>query len=114
MLLSRNVDRAMTPLELFVEPEVHKTRKDLPGHVRQRVKHLLDRLADEPRPSRSHVLDTTGLDVPPGVELRRWRLARWRVIYAVHDREGWIWVLAIRQRPPYDYEDLGTLVARLS
>lgn len=34
----------------------------------------------------------------------------WRIIYAVNDNEKWVWVLAIRQRPPYDYEDLGGAV----
>ena len=35
------------------------------------------------------------------------------MIYAVNDGEGWVWVLAVRQRPPYDYEDLDELVARV-
>ena len=104
----------MTSYELLIEPEVHQARKALPGYVRQRVRRAIDVLADQPRPPESQDLDTTGLGVPPGVEVRRLRLAWWRIIYAVHDQEGWVWVLAIHRRPPYDYEDLGELVRRLA
>lgn len=58
-------------------------------------------------------LDVTGLDIPPGVELLRLRLKRWRIVYAVNDDESWVWVLGVRRRPPYGYEDLETLVAKL-
>jgi mRNA interferase RelE/StbE len=73
----------------------------------------LDDLAKGPRPPKSRDLDVSGLDVPPGIELRRLRLAPWRVIYAVNDSDGWVWALAVRRRPPYDYADLDELVARL-
>jgi mRNA interferase RelE/StbE len=101
------------PYELLIEPEVHEARKHLPGYVRQQVKRALDGLADEPRPPKSRDLDVTGLDVPLGVELRRWRMDQWRILYAVNDDEGWVWALAVRRRPPYDYDDLNELVARL-
>jgi mRNA interferase RelE/StbE len=55
----------------------------------------------------------TGLAVPVGVEMRRLRMDVWRILYAVSDGEGWVWVLAIHRRPPYDYEDLADIVARL-
>jgi mRNA interferase RelE/StbE len=99
----------MRRLDLWVEPAVHQARKQLPGHVRQQVKRLIAALADAPRPHNSRLLDVTGLDMPPGVELRRIRLGRWRVIYAVHEAEGWVWVLGVHRRPPYDYEDLNEL-----
>ena len=53
------------------------------------------------------------LDLPSGVELCRLRLGKWRIIYAVNEAEGWIWVLGIRQRPPYDYGDLPEVASRL-
>jgi mRNA-degrading endonuclease RelE of RelBE toxin-antitoxin system len=53
------------------------------------------------------------IDVPLAVEVRRLRLPPWRIIYAVNDDEQWVWVLAIYRRPPYDYEDLDQLVAKL-
>jgi mRNA interferase RelE/StbE len=58
-------------------------------------------------------MHTTGLDLREGVELRRIRMERWRIVYAVCDEEQWVWVLALRRRPPYDYDDLPELIARL-
>ena len=55
----------------------------------------------------------TGIDVPAGVELRRLRLDRWRLVCAVHDEEDWVWVLSLYRRPPYDYDDLRELAAQL-
>ena len=103
----------MSRYELLIEPEVHRARRHLPGYVRQRLKQVFDDLAEDPRPTQSQQLDVTGLDVPPGVELRRLRMHPWRAIYGVNDDEEWVWVLAVRRRPPYDYEDLDELVARL-
>ena len=99
--------------ELWLESGVYAARDRLPGNVRQRLKRTIDGLIDDPRPPKSRTLDVTGLDVPPGVELRRVRIERWRIVYAVNDDEGWVWVLGIRRRPPYDYEDLEALIARL-
>jgi mRNA-degrading endonuclease RelE of RelBE toxin-antitoxin system len=91
---------------LLIEPDAHEQRKQLPGHVRQRVKQVIDALIQNPRPHNSQALDTTELDIPEGVEIRRVRIDRWRVIYAVNDKEEWIWVWGVRKRPPYSYEDL--------
>jgi mRNA interferase RelE/StbE len=71
--------------DLLIEPTAHQQRKQLPGHVRQRVKRAIDDLATEPRPHYSKQLDTSALDVPENVELRRIRLDKWRLIYAVND-----------------------------
>jgi mRNA interferase RelE/StbE len=56
---------------------------------------------------------SSDLDVPPGVELRRIRMDPWRVVYVVSDAEAWVWVLAVRKRPPYDYEDLEELLTTI-
>jgi len=100
----------MSPLDLWIEPDAHQARRALPGQVRQWIKREIESLADEPRPSNSRALDVTGMDVPRGVEFRRVRLAHWRIVYAVHSAEGWVWVLSIQRRPPYDYEDLAEFV----
>ena len=105
--------KPLSRYKLFVEPEVHEARTRLPGHVRQRVKRAIDDLAYAPRPASSSDVDVTGLEVPAGVELRRLRMDVWRILYAVSEGEGWVWVLGIRRRPPYDYEDLADIVARL-
>jgi hypothetical protein len=67
-----------------------------------------------PRPPQSVTMDTTDLELCAGVELRRIRMERWRIVSAVCDEERWVWVLAVRRRPPYDYDDLPDLIARLS
>jgi len=44
------------------------------------------------------------------MELHRIRIASWRIVYLIE--EGWklISVLAIRKRPPYQYNDLDELI----
>ena len=59
------------------------------------------------------MLDVSGLELPAGVEIRRLRIDPWKVVYAIHETEGWIWVLSIRRRPPYDYDDLQALADRI-
>jgi mRNA-degrading endonuclease RelE of RelBE toxin-antitoxin system len=100
--------------DLFVEPEVHTARDELPGNSRQRVRRAISALAAAPRPPESVTMDTADLELRAGVELRRIRMERWRIVYAVCDEEQWVWVLAVRRRPPYDYDDLPDLIARLS
>lgn len=46
-----------------------------------------------------------------GADLRRIRLANWRIVYLVDDDLALVTVLAIRKRPPYQYEDLTDLIA---
>lgn len=99
---------------LWIEPEVHAAREELPGNVRQRVKRIIANLAHEPRPSARRPLEMSDLQVPDHVEIRRLRLEKWRILYAVNESEGWVWVLQIRKRPPYHYEDLPEIVAKIS
>jgi mRNA interferase RelE/StbE len=103
----------MKRYDVWVEPAVHQARKQMPGRFRQRVKRAIAALADDPRPPKSRPLDVSDLDVPPDVELRRIRMDPWRMVYAVNDAEAWVWVLAVRKRPPYDYEDLEELLAEI-
>lgn len=83
--------------ELFIEPEVHAARPHLPGHVRQRVRRAISDLASDPRPVNSVNLTIDPSMVHASVEVRRIRLERWRVVYAVHDDEQWVWVRPIDQ-----------------
>ncbi len=99
--------------DLFLEPEAHDARHTLPGNMRQRVRRLIDDLATNPHPPSSTTLATEGLELSPDVAIRRVRIDRWRVVYAVNDVDQWVWVLAIRRRPPYNYEDLPELVWKL-
>jgi hypothetical protein len=59
---------------LFVEPEVHATRRSLPGHIRQRAHRLISAFTDTPRPVHSRSLTIPSLPLPSGVEIRRVRL----------------------------------------
>jgi mRNA interferase RelE/StbE len=99
--------------DVLIERDAHDARTRLPGNVRQRIARLIDDLADNPRPNSSKPLDASDLDIPEGIALLRVRLEKWRVIYAVNDEDRWVWILAIRRRPPYSYEDLSDLAARL-
>lgn len=58
-------------------------------------------------------MNTAGLNLRDEVELRRIRMEHWRIVYAVCDAEQWVWVLTIRRRPPYGYDDLAELLTRL-
>jgi mRNA interferase RelE/StbE len=86
--------------------------------VRQRIKRAIDGLSTEPRPHHSRVLDLSKVEdaepIPQGIEVRRLRLDHWRVIYAIDESWRTVIVLAIRRRPPYDYEDLDRLIAGLA
>jgi mRNA interferase RelE/StbE len=66
-------------------------------------------LAEDPRPSNSKELDVRGL----AQEVRRLRLDKWRVVYAITEVESIVDVLAVRRRPPYDYGDLNALLSEL-
>jgi len=99
--------------DLFVEHGVHAARLTLPGNVRQRIHHAIDDLATQPRPAKTRQLDMSRLGLPPTIELRRLKLEFWRLVYAVNDVEGWVWVIGLQRRPPYDYEDLPQIAGRL-
>jgi mRNA interferase RelE/StbE len=95
--------------KVYTTPRALKETQDLPGHMRQRVKRAVKALADNPRPS-----DSKDLDVPDlGHEIRRLKLDKWRVIYAVTEADNAVDVLAVRKRPPYDYGDLEALLREL-
>lgn len=100
--------------DLFLDPEVHAARNDLPGNMRHRIRRALESLTSSPRPHDSALMDTSGLALREGVEIRRIRMERWRIVYAICDNEQWVWVLALRRRPPYHYEDLPQLILRLA
>jgi mRNA interferase RelE/StbE len=92
--------------QLFVTPAAWKEVKGLPGQVRQRVRKAVAALAENPRPPKSKALPVSGLQA----EVRRLRLDRWRILYAITEADDVVDVLAIRKRPPYDYGDLEALL----
>jgi len=98
--------------KVYILPEAWEELKRLPGNMRQRVKRVIDGLENNPRPPKSIKLDTSRL---PEIEaeLRRLRIERWRIVYAITEAERYVDVLAIRKRPPYDYGDLERLLEEL-
>ena len=100
----------MSRYTVYVTPQALREIKDLPGHMRQQVKRAIGELTDNPRPADSRALELPE-DMQAGAELRRLRLDKWRVVYAIDEADHAIDVLAVRKRPPYDYGDLGALLA---
>ena len=97
----------MSRYTVYVVPLAWQEIKNLPGHIRQRVRRAVDGLADDPHPPRSSRLKTECITP----ELYRLRLDRWRIVYAVTEECNVVDVLAVRKRPPYDYGDLEELIA---
>jgi mRNA interferase RelE/StbE len=91
---------------VYVIPGAWPQIKELPGHMRQRIKRAIDSLAANPRPARSKALAVNDL----GVEARRLRLDQWRMVYTISEADKIVDVLAVRKRPPYDYGDLEELL----
>ncbi|MCG2767141.1 MAG: type II toxin-antitoxin system RelE/ParE family toxin [Anaerolineae bacterium] len=63
----------------------------LPGYVRQRARHIVKALADDPRPSEAKELR----DMPGRYRIR---LVKWRVIYRVDDENQVVLVLRVRRK----------------
>ncbi len=99
----------MSRYAVYITPRALQEAKDLPGHMRQRVKRAVGAFADDPRPSNSKSLEWSD----SGHELRRLRLDKWRVVYTITDTDSAVDVLAVRRRPPYDYGDLEMLLKDL-
>lgn len=89
---------------VYITPSALRELKKLPGNMRQRAKRAIENLANEPHPSGSKALNVANCDA------WRLRLDRWRIIYTVTETDKIIDVLGIRKRPPYDYQDLETLL----
>ncbi|MBE7470274.1 MAG: plasmid stabilization system [Anaerolineae bacterium] len=95
-----------------MRPAVHISRKQLPGHIRQRIKRIIDELAQNPRPVESEPLELP-TTLQTEWEARRIKIENWRVVYAVNEFWQEIGVLTVQKRPPYDYEDLELLLSEL-
>lgn len=99
--------------------EIARSARDeirrLPGNMRQRMIRLLREFEQSPRPPNSTALNRAKLELPDdlAVEPRRLRLESWRIVYVVDDEAQSVLVLAVRKRPPYQYEDLNDLLRQL-
>lgn len=94
---------------VWVDQQAIAEVRKAPGNMRQRIKRAMIALGDSPRPDESRSLEWP----PERFEARRLRIGSWRSVYAVDDGDRWVWVLAVRRRPPYDYGDLARLLDRI-
>lgn len=94
---------------VWIDQQAIAEVREVPGNIRQRIKRAMIALGGVPRPD-----DSKSLEWPPErFEPRRLKMGNWRIVYAVDDGDGWVWVLAVRRRPPYDYGDLAGLLDRI-
>jgi mRNA interferase RelE/StbE len=100
-------------MRLWVEPSALDEIAALPGHVRQRVRRAVSDLREASRSSQSRPLEIPDDVRLEGLEARRLRLDNWRIVYVVDEQWEIITVLAVRKRPPYNYDDLRDLLGRV-
>jgi mRNA interferase RelE/StbE len=98
---------------LWIKDEAKRELRDLPGHIRQRIRKAIEQLKIEPRPQISIPMEGI-FNLSVLVEVRRIRLDNWRVIYIVDEEFSEVGILAVRKRPPYDYADLADIMAGLN
>jgi mRNA interferase RelE/StbE len=97
----------MAKYRVLVEKQAEKDVRQLPGHVRQRVRRIIRSLGDDPRPE-----GTKELRDLPGYY--RISLDKWRIIYHIEEEEiegedGVFTVIVLRvplKTGPETYEDL--------
>jgi mRNA interferase RelE/StbE len=99
----------MGSYSIYVHPEAWRAIKRSPGDVRQRLRRAISELASTPRPPASKQLETS----LTALEVRRQRVEDWRIVYSINEDLAQVQVLAVRQRPPYDYRDLEALVKKV-
>ncbi len=96
----------MSLYTIYVTPETWQEIKKLPGNMRQRIRRTVGDLSENPRPDNSKPLSLPSMEI----EARRLRLDRWRIIYTIAEEDKIVDILAVRKRPPYNYEDLQALL----
>jgi mRNA-degrading endonuclease RelE of RelBE toxin-antitoxin system len=100
-------------MRLWIEPAALDQIAALPGYVRQRIRRAVSDLRTTPRPTYSRTLAIPSDVQLEGLEACRLRIDSWRVLYVIDQEWQSITVLAIRKRPPYNYEDLSELLGRV-
>ena len=100
-------------MRLWIEPIALDEIAALPGYVRQRIRRAVGDLQTTLRPTYSRALALPSDVQLEGLEARRLRIDSWRVLYVIDEEWEIITVLAVRKRPPYNYEDLRDLLSDL-
>ena len=78
------------PYRLWIKDEAKAEIRQLPGHIRQRVRQAVRALCDAPRPHTSRPLH---IELDLKVEPRRIRLDRWRIIYVIDEQWSEVGIL---------------------
>jgi mRNA interferase RelE/StbE len=102
----------MDSYQVDLSDEVRGVLRQLPGNIRQRVMRALQALRTDPRPNDSRAMDMSGtvINLSDDMEVRRIRMANWRIVYLIEEDTKLVSILAIRKRPPYQYEDIEQLL----
>jgi mRNA interferase RelE/StbE len=100
-------------MRIWIEPAALEEIKTLPGYWRQRVRRVVKALSSQPRPHDSRILNMPEGVLHAKLELRRIRLDKLRIVYVLDQKWDIATVIAVRKRPPYDYDDLPELLAGL-
>ncbi len=100
-------------MEVWIDPDALREMRRSPGHMRHRLHRLALALGRDPRPGKSKSL-TVPEGWPDHLELRRLRVGTWRILYVIDREWDVIAILAVRKRPPYDYDDLHALLNKLT
>lgn len=88
--------------------------RNLPGHARPLIFREIQALGKDAHPYTSKGMKATkSFKIPKDIELRRIRIDRWRVVYVIEPDLSLITVLAVRKRPPYQYDDLEELLQEI-
>jgi mRNA interferase RelE/StbE len=105
----------MVLYQVEVTSQARTEIRELPGNMHQRILRLLKALREEPHPNSSKRLDIAnlGIELESSIGLYRIRVESWRVVYLVEEELRLLTVLAIRKRPPYQYDDLHQLIDEL-
>ena len=97
-------------MRLWIDRAVVDEIAGLPGNIRQRIRRAISDLPHNPHPDQSRALDVPDDLAVAGVTAYRVRIEQWRIIYVIDQELDQINVLAVRRRPPYDYDDLTDLL----
>lgn len=100
----------MKQFNVYLSPAALKEVDQLPGYVRQRVRRAILGLRANPFPPTSKPLT---IELTGARESRRLRIEQWRIIYVADPTNEQVLVVAVRRRPPYQYEDLDTLLSEI-
>jgi mRNA-degrading endonuclease RelE of RelBE toxin-antitoxin system len=86
--------------QIEILSSAHQEIRELPGYVRPQAIQLIDRLGENPRPSRAKELRDK-----PNI-YRIWLAGHWRIVYEVDDDVRQIHILRVRRKEHIDYESL--------